>query len=207
VLSEVAQYPNAFKALGPLDERIETGRFTLCMGPVSTHNPVRRQSFSADEVDDVLAAGRSLLRARGRLSAQWELGSAAQPLELVDLLLARGVVPDTDPFAAALVLTSEPPPPAPHAVAHSVETLEEYTAAKEVQIQAFKSPPGGVAEDRGQRASPAMPPVPLCSCAGHPRQASDRPALRAARRDRSILRRPNPGRLGPTPPAELSGRS
>lgn len=50
VLREVAEYPNSFKALGPLNERIETGRFTLCMGSVSTHNTVQRQRFDADEL-------------------------------------------------------------------------------------------------------------------------------------------------------------
>lgn len=113
VLREVAEYPNSFKALGPLDEPIETGRFTLCMGPVSTHNVVQRQRFDADELDDVLAEVRSLLRARGRFNAQREVGSAARPPGLVNLLVERGMVRDEDPVAAALVLDCEPPPPRP----------------------------------------------------------------------------------------------
>jgi hypothetical protein len=153
VLREVAEYPNSFKALGPLDERIETRRFTLCMGSASTHNTVQRQRFDADEVDDVLTEVRSLLRARGRVSTQWEVGSAAQPPELVDLLLARGMVPDEDPFAVALVLTCEPPPPAAGAVVSRVETLEEYIAAKEVQIAAFHPPAARVAEERANVAA------------------------------------------------------
>jgi hypothetical protein len=159
VLPEVAEYPNSFKALGPLDERIETGRFTLCMGSVSTHNTVQRQRFDADELDDVLAEVRSLLRARGRVSTQWEVGSAARPPELVDLLLERGMVRGEDPFAVALVLSCEPPPPPTGAVASRVESLEEYVAAKEVQIAAFQPPAARVAEERASFASrwAAMP--------------------------------------------------
>jgi hypothetical protein len=69
-------------------------------------------------VDEV----RSLLRARGRGKTQWEVGSRAEPLDLVELLLARGLVPDKDPYAVALVLTEAPPPPAPGIVARRVET-------------------------------------------------------------------------------------
>lgn len=152
MLREVAEYPNSFKVLGPLDERIETKRFTLCMGSASTHNTVQRQRFDADELGDVLAEVRSLLRARGRVSTQWEVGSAAQPPELVDLLLARGLVPDEDPLAVALVLTRGPLAPVPGAVVSRVETLEEYIAAQEVQIAAFRPSAARVVEERANVA-------------------------------------------------------
>src|SRR5215210_1329552 len=87
VLREVAEYPNSFAPLGPNDERIETDRFTLCIGQGRSWNTVQRQRFHAGEVDDVLEEVRSMLRSRGRTSTQWEVGSSAQPLDLVDLLL------------------------------------------------------------------------------------------------------------------------
>jgi hypothetical protein len=125
MLREVAEYPNSFGPLGPNDERIETERYTLCMGVGKTWNTVQRQRFRADEVDDVLAEVRSLLRERGRGKTQWEIGSAAEPPNLVDLLLARGLVWDRDPYAVALVLTAAPPLVAPGLVARRVETFEE----------------------------------------------------------------------------------
>ena len=103
-MREIAEYPNSFGPLGPGSERIETDRYTLCMGRGSSWNTVQRQRFDAAEVDDVMAEVHALLRERGRSSTQWEVGSAAEPADLVDLLLARGVVPDKDPYAVALVL-------------------------------------------------------------------------------------------------------
>jgi hypothetical protein len=139
VLRELAEYPNSYGPLGPSDERIETDRFTLCMAPGKRWNTVQRQRFRAEEVDDVLAEVRSLLRQRGRDRTQWEIGSKAEPPNLVELLLERGVVRDKEPYAVALVLTEAPPAPAPGLVARRVETFEEYAAANAVQWEAFES--------------------------------------------------------------------
>jgi GNAT superfamily N-acetyltransferase len=115
-------------------------------------NTVQRQHFRADEVDDVLAEVRSLLRARGRDSTQWEVGSSAEPQELVELLFERGLVPDKDPYAVALVLKAEPPPPPPGVVARRVETFEDYAAASAVQGEAFGMPDDELAERRATLA-------------------------------------------------------
>src|SRR5690349_13106724 len=109
MLREIAEYPNSFGPLAADSERIETSRYTLCMGRGSSWNTVQRQRFDAAEIDEVMAEVHAHLRGRGRGSTQWEVGSAAQPAGLVDLLLARGVVPDKDPYAVALVLRHEPP--------------------------------------------------------------------------------------------------
>jgi len=148
VLREVAEYPNSFGPLGPADERIDTDRYTLCMGAGSTWNTVQRQRFGADEVDDVLAEVRATLGERGRMKTQWEVGSLATPDDLVDRLLARGLVHDRDPYAVALVLTTPPPPLPPELVARRIETFEDYVAANEVQWRAFEMPEDDVAEAR-----------------------------------------------------------
>jgi hypothetical protein len=148
MLREVAEYPNSFGPLGPNDERIDTGRYTLCMGVGQAWNTVQRQQFRPDEVDDVLEEVRSLLRERGRWKTQWEVGSAAAPPNLVDLLLARGLVRDRDPYAVALVLTEAPPPVAPGLVARRVETFEEFVGANEVQWEAFGTPTDEIDEAR-----------------------------------------------------------
>ena len=147
MLREVAEYPNSFGPLGPGSERIETARYTLCLGPGSTWNTVQRQRFPVDEVDDVIAEVRSALRERGRSQTQWEVGSSAPP-GLVDALLERGIVRDKEPYAVALVLTSEPPPIGEGLTARRVETFDEYAAANAVQWEAFEAPPDDVAEGR-----------------------------------------------------------
>lgn len=147
MLREIAEYPNSFGPLAQGDERIETNRYTLCVGAGSTWNTVQRQRFPLEQVDEVLAEVRGELRARGRTQTQWEVGSSAPP-GLVDALLERGLVPDDDPYAVALVLTREPPPVAPAFTARRVETLEELEASARVQWEAFGTPPEQVEEAR-----------------------------------------------------------
>jgi GNAT superfamily N-acetyltransferase len=147
VLREVAEYPNSFGPLGPGDERIDTGRYTLCLGAGTSWNTVQRQRFPLEEVDDVLAEVRAALRERGRTRTQWEVGSSA-PAGLVDALLERGVVPDKDPYAVALVLTREPPAIAPEFVARQIETFEEFEAANAVQWESFGATEAEIAEAR-----------------------------------------------------------
>lgn len=146
-LREIAEYPNSFGPLAEGDERIETERYTLCVGAGSTWNTVQRQRFPLEQVDEVLAEVRATLRARGRIRTQWEVGSSAAP-GLVDALLERGLVPDKDPYAVALVLTREPPPMAPIFTARRVETLEELEASAEIQWEAFGATPEEIEEAR-----------------------------------------------------------
>ena len=136
MLREIAEYPNSFGPLGPRDERIDTGRYTLCLGMGLTWNTVQRQRFPLEELDEVLAEVREALRQRGRPRTQWEVGSSA-PAGLVDALLKRGLQRDKDPYAVALVLTREPPAANEGLVARRVETFEEFAAANAVQWEAF----------------------------------------------------------------------
>ena len=146
MLREVAEYPNSFSPLGPGDELIDTGRFVLSMGAQPSSNTVQRQRMRADEVDAAIAEVRALLRERGRVRTQWEVGSSAQPPGLVEMLLARGLHRDDDPRAVAVVLKVPPPAPAVEAVARKVETLEEFLEARAVQAEAFGATPGQAAE-------------------------------------------------------------
>ena len=152
MLREIAEYPNSFGPLGPKDERIDTDRYTLCMGPGKSWNTVQRQRIPADEIDDVLDEVRALLRERGRVKTQWEVGSAAEPPDLVERLLERGLIWDKEPYAVALVLTREPPPPPPEIAARRIETFEEYAAANAVQWEAFGMPADEIEESRAKLA-------------------------------------------------------
>ncbi len=148
MVREFAEYPNSFEPLGPDEQRVETPRYTLLMGIADTWNMVQRQNFAADEVDQVLAEVRELVKQRGRRNVQWEIGSAARPPGLVDMLLQRGLVPhEHDDYAVALVLRSAPPPGPPEMTARAVSSLEEFTAGCAVQHIAFGMTPEQVAED------------------------------------------------------------
>ena len=148
MLREIAEYPNSFGPLGPSDERIVTDRYTLCMGAGKTWNTVQRQHLRHDQVDAALEEVRSLLRERGRTQTQWEVGSSAEPHDLVERLLERGLVRDKDPYAVALVLTREPPPAPAEIVARPVETFDEFVAACAVQWEAFGMEPEKIEEER-----------------------------------------------------------
>jgi hypothetical protein len=147
VLREVAEYPNSFGPLSPGAERVETERYTLCLGVGSTWNTVQRQRFPLEELDEVLQEVRVHLRERGRTRTQWEVGSRA-PTGLVDALLERGLVRDGDGHAVALILTDEPPAPAAGLTARRIESFEEYAAANAVQWEAFESPAAEIAEGK-----------------------------------------------------------
>ena len=86
MLREVAEYPNSFAPLGPATERLETPRYTLCLGAGLTWNTVQRQRFALEELDEVLEEVRAALRERSRTQTQWEVGTSAPP-GLVDALL------------------------------------------------------------------------------------------------------------------------
>ena len=150
MLREVAEYPNSFIDLRPGQERIETDRYTLCMERSTFANTVQRQNFAVGELDDVLAETRALLRARGRSSTQWEVGSRAHPDGLVAMLLERGLILDDDPVAVALALTTAPPAPPLGVEARRVETFDEYEAAKRVQWVAFNASQQRIDDERAQ---------------------------------------------------------
>lgn len=147
MLREIAEYPNSFGPLAPGDERIETDRYTLCVGAGSTWNTVQRQRFPLEQVDEVLAEVREALRARGRTQTQWEVGSSAPP-GLVEALLERGLAPDKDPYAVALVLAHEPPAVGQNFTARRIETLAELEASARVQWEAFGATPPEIEEAR-----------------------------------------------------------
>jgi hypothetical protein len=161
MLREAAEYPNSFVALGPGEERIETDRYTLCMSEAKLWNTVQRQRFEREEVDEVLEEVRSLLAERDRPRTQWEIGSAARPDDLVELLLERGLVRDEEPVAVALALRHAPPAPPAGLHARRVETAEEWVAATEVQLEAFEMTGAELAEQRatardGWQAAPTI---------------------------------------------------
>ena len=107
MLREIAEYP---ELLWPDRAQGRTDRdrpLHLCMGAAKTWNTVQRQHLRPDQIDETLeeVAPRS---ERGRDTTQWEVGSSAEPADLVDRLLERGLIRDKEPYAVAMVLTKGP---------------------------------------------------------------------------------------------------
>jgi hypothetical protein len=139
-LELLAESPNTRMPLGPNDELLRTTRYSLWLGP-GTHpgwTVVQQVRVEAAELPDVLEEVRGHVRERGRTAATWELGNlSTAPADVADRLLDLGLVPDDEPLAVGMVLTSRPPEPPPQVTARSVETLEEYCVAADIQRRAF----------------------------------------------------------------------
>lgn len=141
MLVEVAENPNTYTPLGPQDERIETDRFVVWMGRRASWNVAQRFRLRADEVEDVRAEIHGLLRERGRSQCTWEIGTNATPGDLVDRLLALGLVDDEpDPYVLGMVLDA-PPAQAPLDVeVRRASTAQEHFAAEKIAAVAFNEP-------------------------------------------------------------------
>jgi len=116
------------------------------MGPGAhpSWNVAQRLRLTPETVDETVDEVRALLRERGRSACTWEVGSSATPADLVERLRARGCVDDRDPYAVAMLLTSEPPRPADAIEARPVRSFEEFRTAQRVAAEAFG---GGVGMD------------------------------------------------------------
>jgi GNAT superfamily N-acetyltransferase len=141
MLLEVAENANTYTPLGPHDERIENDRYVLWLGRHANWNVAQRFRLHADEVDEVRAEIHGILRERDRSECTWEVGTHATPGDLVDRLLALGLVDDEpDPHVVGMVLDG-PPAQAPLDVeVRRASTAEEHFAASKIAAVAFGEP-------------------------------------------------------------------
>jgi hypothetical protein len=141
---ELAENANTYTPLGPEDERIVDDRYVLWMGRGDhpAWNVAQRFRLQPGEVDAVREEIHTILRARGRTGCTWEIGTHATPEDLVEQLLARGLVDDDPtPLAVGMVLT-EPPAAQPelHVEVRIAESDEERLAAARIGAIAFGGP-------------------------------------------------------------------
>jgi Fe2+ transport system protein FeoA len=140
---ECAENANTYTPLGPADKRIVDDRYVLWMGRGNEPgwNVAQRFRLRADEVEAVRDELHGILRARGRTACTWEVGSSATPGDLVERLLALGLVDDEPtPLAVGMVLT-EPPAQRPVGVeVRRAVTGEEKLAAARIAAIAFGMP-------------------------------------------------------------------
>jgi hypothetical protein len=138
---ELAENPNTYLPLRPGHERIASDRYVLWLGggdhPAWT--VAQRFRFRADELDNVRAELHGHVRARRKTALSWEVGSSATPVDLVDRLLALGLVEDAEPLRVGMALTT-PVPAVPGVDVRRAETEDERRLAATIAATVFGTP-------------------------------------------------------------------
>ncbi len=143
MIRELAENPNVHQVLSPGRTLIVDpgGRFALYLGTdEGPHGAtVQRVRVGRDELAALVAEIRALLRERGRIGAEWELGESCTPPDLVRQLADLGILADEDePVAVGMVLAAEDAPPVPPGVAvRKVNSVDELVEARRIQHAAF----------------------------------------------------------------------
>jgi hypothetical protein len=153
---ELTENANTYTPLGPTDERIVDDRYVLWMGrgDAPSWNVAQRFRIGEADVEAVVEEVRGIVRARRRTALTWEIGSSATPSDLVQRLLALGMVDDREPLAIGMVL-DEPPAQAPADVeVRRAETMDELRAAARIAAIGFGMKPDDVGVEDPE------PPVP-----------------------------------------------
>jgi hypothetical protein len=147
-LREYAELPDRFATVaeGSTVTRYDDGR--ICVIQSANWASVSAPRVGADEIPELLAQTRALIP-RGKLVTWW-IGPSARPTDIVERLRAAGLTDPADRVTRAigLVLTEAPAELPPGVEVHRIETYDDFVAAREVQGDAFETPPGRREENR-----------------------------------------------------------
>lgn len=146
---ELAENANTHTPLGPTDERIVTDRWVLWLGQGEGWNVAQRFRFEAGELDEVRGEIHAALRARGRSKCAWEVGSHAEPADLVERLEHLGL--EVTERQVGMVLDRAPEQSAPAVEVRRVATTGDYMEASRIAAVAFG---GDVPEPRPYEPDP-----------------------------------------------------
>ena len=139
-LREYAETPDRF---APIPEGSSVTRFAderICVIQGTTWAGISGLRLREEELEEVIELVHELVPAEKRQT--WWIGPSARPENIVELLLARGFqLAEDGPELRAMALTSPPPAPTEHIEVRRVETFEDFVAAREVQWDAFETPP------------------------------------------------------------------
>lgn len=137
---ELAENANTYTPLGPGDERVVQPEYVIWFGELDhpSATVVQRLRLDSDRLDEQVAAIQAEVAARGRRACTWEVAGSATPPDLVERLLARGLVLDRDPHVIGLALTRPPDgPPSPGVTVRLAETLDDRIEATRIAATAF----------------------------------------------------------------------
>lgn len=147
-LREYAELPDRFAPVvdGSSVTRYDDGRICVIQG--RNWASVSAPLVEPREVDELLAQTRTLIP-RGKLVTWW-IGPSARPADIVERLRAAGLVAPSDRVGrlVALALTEEPAATPAGVHVRKIEAFDDFVAAREVQWDAFETPPDRRAASR-----------------------------------------------------------
>lgn len=150
-LREYAETPDRYAhvAEGSSVARFDDGRICIVQG--ATWAGVSGPDVTEDGVEALLAETRALIPADK--ATTWWIGPSAQPANIVEQLTALGLQPPHDRVTKlrSLVRTDEPAAIPEGIEVRRVTTYDDFTAAREVQWDAFDVP-----EDRRAKQRPHL---------------------------------------------------
>jgi GNAT superfamily N-acetyltransferase len=138
---ELAENPNTYVPLRPGNERVVTDRYVIWFGSGDHpgYNVAQRFRFRAEELDEVRAEIHEHVRARGRTTLSWEIGSSATPADLVERLEGLGLERDDEFLRVGMVLT-EPPAGSSEVDVRRAESEVDRRTAAEIAATVFGTP-------------------------------------------------------------------
>lgn len=150
---ELAEDTLAYAPLRDGDRRLVRPGYVLSLGltPGARSTIISRLRLAPGEVAAAAAELRALLRAEGRTTASWEVGSSATPASLGAELVALGLQRVAPPFqeTAGMVLPGQPP--AVGALPEDIRvtrvtTLVDFRLAQEIYWHCFNFTPDDAAQ-------------------------------------------------------------
>lgn len=134
---EYAETPDRFALIvnGSSIARFDDGRVCVIQGP--TWAAVSSVQVAADEVGGLVAQVRELVAPSKKCT--WWVGPSARPADLPERLVDHGLATAEVPLVKALALVDAPPAIPAEIEVLPITTFEDYTAAREVQWDAFNT--------------------------------------------------------------------
>jgi GNAT superfamily N-acetyltransferase len=124
-------------------------QWCLIFGPIPSATQVSRLRLDPNEIPEAIHGVRAEVAARGHRSALWNVGASSSPSDLVDRLVAHGLV--AEDHLTALVLTQEPPVSSPDIEARRIRDITEFKVARQITDDVFEVP-----EDRRREWSDTL---------------------------------------------------
>jgi len=139
-LAEYAESPSVFSVWPDGFRRVLEERYCLVLGPSPYFSEVQRPRLG-DTVEKTVAEIRALARSSDHVPPVWWIGGSATPDDLVERLRALGLEePPANAELVALAIAAEPDAGPAAVETRTVETLEDYAAARELMWDVFETP-------------------------------------------------------------------
>lgn len=140
----------------PDQVRVIDPRFAAFIGKEDDppHNVVQRLRLDPSEIERTVGEVRAIFEAHGKRGITWEIGPSSRPHDLVDRLLALGMIWDDEPEVAGMVLTSPLPARASDVTVRRVSSLDDFITHARIYHACFGrgSPPPSDDELARERA-------------------------------------------------------